>query len=413
MSNIYDEILLFTGAGFSKPAGCKLSGEMLKDLEEKSNSDNNNIFTNTEKKMIKFILSCLDYQARWRSLESNGKYFYFPNIEEFAVLLRKIKNRDNYLPYPVTGNWSDKLMLLEQEFKNEINKYESDLYTSIERKIINECYPEWLCTSNPNISYLKNLKNFIINLSSSQTKLDVFTLNNDLIMEQAFKDENTLYTGFVSKKWVGFNKTNIPDDVYSNSRINYYKLHGSLDWIRLKDGTVKRKSDEDDNEDIIDIDPLLILGYGSKIYTIDPFFSLLELFKSKLKEKKYYLVVGYSFFDPHINNLIFNELMNDYSKILFIFNPKLNDKIQEEDFKEELELKILKNEKKKFLIEEFENIQKNPFYSDLPEFNLTTISPESFEYLKYTTEDLLDFLNKGTIRKLIEKLKQEKEKGIF
>ncbi len=412
MRTIYDEILIFTGAGFSKPAGCKLSGEMLKDLEEKSNSDSNNIFTTTEKKMIKFILSCLDYQARWRSLESNGKYFYVPNIEEFVVLLRKIKNRDNYLPYPVTGNWSDKLMLLEQKFKNETKEYESDLYTYIERKIIDDCYPEWLCTSNPNISYLNELKQFISNLSSSQTKLDVFTLNNDLIMEKAFQEENTLYTGFVSNKWVGFNKTDIPDDVYSNSRLNYYKLHGSLDWIRLADGTIKRKSESNDNENI-EIDPLLIFGYGAKIYTVDPFFSLLELFKLKLKEKKYYLVVGYSFFDPHINNLIFNELMNDESKILFIFNPKLSDKIQEEDFEEKNELTILKHEKKKFLIEEFENIQKNPLYSDLPEFNLTTISPESFEYSKFKTYEFLSSLNEGRIKNFIEKLKDEKEKGIF
>jgi len=413
-NEILNDVLIFTGAGFSKPADCKLSGEMLKDLEKKSNEERNDIFTDTEKKMIKFILSCLDYQARWRSLESNGKYFYIPNIEEFAVLLRRIKNRENYLPYPVTGNWSDKIMLLEQEFKKEEQKYEGDLYTSIERKIITKCYDEWLncATGANNVSYLDNLKKFVKNnLSNSDLKLDIFTLNNDLIMEKAFKEENTLYTGFVSNKWVGFEKSDIDDNTFSASRINYYKLHGSLDWIRLTDGTVRKKTQESENLEI-DIEPFLIFGHGTKIYTVDPFFSLLELFKAKLKEKKYYLVIGYSFFDPHINNLIFNELMNNEEKVLLIINPKINDKIQEKDFDMD-KLKILKKEKKTLLIEEFENIQKNPLYSDTPEFNLKKISPESFEYSPIETENFLSLLINCKIIKFLNNIKNKKEESPF
>lgn len=406
-NEILKDVLIFTGAGFSKPAGAKLSSEMLKDLELKSNNDNNNIFTNVEKKMIKFILSCLDYQARWRSLESNGKYFYLPNVEEFGVLLRRIGNRDDYLPYPVTGNWSDKIMLLEQEYKSELQKYEGSLYSSIERKIIDKCYKEWL-DSGLNLKYLKPLKNFLRNnLSNTDIKLEIFTLNNDLVLEKAFKEENTLYTGFVSNKWVGFDKSNIDENTYSASRINYYKLHGSLDWCRLTDGTVRKKMENEQNENT-EIDPLLIFGHGSKIYTIEPFFSLLELFKAKLKEKKYYLVIGYSFFDPHINNLIFNELMNDDEKILFIINPKINDKFQGNDFDE---LKVLKNSNKKIFLEYIENIQKNPLFSDVPEFNLTKISPESFECIAINTEDFLKHLQKGEIESFINEIREQKEKN--
>lgn len=415
-NEIIKDVLIFTGAGFSKPAGAKLSGEMLKDLELKSNNENNDIFTNVEKKMIKFIISCLDYQARWRSLESNGKYFYIPNIEEFGVLLRRIGNRDNYLPYPVTGNWSDKIMLLEQEYKNELQKYEGSLYSSIERKIIDKCYKEWL-DSNLNLDYLNSLKDFLKdNLSDTDLKLDIFTLNNDLVMEKALKEENTLYTGFVSNKWVGFDKSFIDENTYSASRINYYKLHGSLDWCRLYDGSVRKKTKIAENENIeIDIDPLLIFGHGAKVYTIEPFFSLLELFKAKLKEKKYYLVIGYSFFDPHINNLMFNELMNNDEKILFIINPKINDKFQDNDFDFTNELKVLKNSSKKILLKDIENIQKNPLFSDVPEFNLTKISTESFEYIAINTEDFLKKFQEKKIENFIEKIKKQKEtsKSLF
>lgn len=404
--NIFHDILMFTGAGFSKPAGCKLSGEMLKDLENKSNDEKDDTFITTEKKAIKFLLACLEYQARWRFLESNEKYFYTPNIEEFAVLLRRIKNRDNYLPYPVTGNWSDKIMLLEQEYKNGPQEHEGDLYSSIERKIIDKCYKEWL-DENLSLKYLFPLKNLLMDkLSDTDLKLEIFTLNNDLVMEQAFKEENTLYTGFVSNKWVGFDKADIDANTYTASRINYYKLHGSLDWYRLIDGSVINKKENEN----IEIGPLIIFGHGSKVYTIEPFFSLLESFKEKLKEKKYYIVIGYSFFDPHINNLIFNALMNDDEKILLIVNPKISDQLKDNDFRPKNGLNILEESKKNILLEEIENIQKNPLFSDLPEFNLTKISTGSFEYIAIKTEDFLTSLKEGAIESLITEIKERKDK---
>lgn len=220
------------------------------------------------------LFSCLEYHARWRSLESDGKYNYVPNIEEFALLLRRIKNRENLLPYPVTGNWSDKITLLEQEFNNESVSHELDLYSSIESKIKTKCYNDWLQISN--LDFIQPLRTFINdNMSQTTEKLDFFTLNNDLVLEEAFKDENAVYTGFVSNKWVGFD--NIQDNSYTNSRINYYKLHGSLDWARMYDGTIVKSGNNSDEN--IEIKPFLIFGHGVKIYTVEPFFNLLEEFR--------------------------------------------------------------------------------------------------------------------------------------
>jgi len=388
---ILKDCLFFTGAGFSKPAGCLLSSEMLKDLEQRSNDESqNSIFSKSERKAIKFILSCLDYQARFRSLESNGKYVYYANIEEFAQLLRRIKNRENLLPYPVTGNWSDKILIIEQEYNNEKNNNpEEDIYTSIENKIKKSCYTEWL-KHKSNLQYLAPLKNLLENNNNNNNFIDIFTLNNDIILEDYFSDENSVYTGFVSNKWVGFDRSNI-NDTFNASRINYYKLHGSIDWLRLSDGTImKQKNSEDLSDEIIDIKPLLIFGHGTKIYTIDPFFSLLEQFKKALKEKKFFIVIGYSFFDPHINNLIFNELSANQEKIMIIINPKMMDNLNDEDFEvKENSLKIFKKEKKLKFVEYLSNIQDNPIYTELPDFNIKKISSDSFEYIACNTEEFL------------------------
>lgn len=405
-----NDILIFTGAGFSKPAGCKLSGEMLEDLEIRSYSSNKeDLFTSTEKKAIKFILSCLEYHARWRSIESDGKYKYYPNIEEFALLLRRIKNRENLLPYPVTGNWSDKIMLLEQEFQHESPKYEKDIYTSIEYKIKTKCYEEWLKIKikKENLSYLNRFVKFIKEFTQN-TKFEIFTLNNDLVLERVFENENALYTGFVSNKWVGFDREKIDDNTFSNSRINYYKLHGSLDWARLSDGTIKRVNN---NEENIEIKPFLIFGHGTKIYTVEPFFSLIEQFKTKLKQKKYFLIVGYSFFDPHINNLFFQELNNDPEKMMFIFNPKITNKINSNDNSKFDTNNILKPEFKKEFLEYIQNIQTNPFYTENSEFNISTISTDSFEFLKFKSEEFLEKLE--PILGFIKKKVDDKRKKFF
>jgi hypothetical protein len=394
IEEILRDSLFFTGAGFSKPAGCKLSSEMLKELEEKSNRDND-IFSKSERRAIKFILSCLDYQARYRTLESNGQFTYTPNIEEFAQLLRRIKNRENLLPYPVTGNWSDKIISIENEYKIEISNPEYDIWTSIENKIKKDCYNEWLRIENNNLSYLDNLKELLQSINEN-IKIDIFTLNNDLVLETYFKDENSVYTGFVSNKWVGFEKENIGNNTFNASRINLYKLHGSLDWVRLEDNSIMKIDNNGnqfgDYENIIK--PFLIFGHGTKIYTIDPFFSLLEYFKQALKKKKYFFVIGYSFFDPHINNLFFNELLNSPSdKYLFIFNPGLAD-LKENDFQDktitDLTIKnVLKDGNKIEVVNLFKNIQQNSIYTEMPDFNIKKISPESFEYIKENAEEFL------------------------
>lgn len=404
IKEILKESLFFTGAGFSKPSGCKLSSEMLKDLENRSNDESNkNVFTKTERKAIKFILSCLDYQARYRTLESNGKYYYTPNIEEFAQLLRRIKNRENLLPYPVTGNWSDKITMIEQDFKIENKNPETDIWTSIENKIKTKCYNDWL--NHNSLEYLKPLENLLKEYSAGDNKIDIFTLNNDLVLEKFFEKENSIYTGFVSNKWVGYERKNIDDNTYNASRINYYKLHGSIDWVRLTDGTILNGSISDSEN--VEINPFLIFGHGTKIYTIDPFFSLLNYFKEALQDKIYYFIIGYSFFDPHINNLFFNALSLAQNKFMIIVNPKLSDEINENNFEETNHLSILKSEQKSKVLDFLSNVQKNPIYTELPDFNITTISSESFEYIK---GDAIEFLKKIQIYfEFVNQLKTDRD----
>ena len=111
-------------------------------LEEKLKNPQKNNLSEIEAEAFRFLISTLHYQNKWRSLNKNDDFEYSPNIEELALIIRRIKNRENYLPYPLTGNWADKLIQLEISYKNE-NK-ELSLWNEIERKLKNEFVPKWL-----------------------------------------------------------------------------------------------------------------------------------------------------------------------------------------------------------------------------------------------------------------------------
>jgi len=97
---------------------------------------------------------------------------------------------------------------------------------------------------------------------------------------------------------------------------------------------------------------------------------------------------------------------------MFIINPKITENISVKNkdndvyFEKRRGIKILKKEKKNEIVNYFENIQKNPFYSENSEFNIKKISPDSFEYIPLKSEVFLS--NLKSILKLIVDIKKER-----
>jgi len=421
-TTIINKSLFFLGAGFSNHAGCKMSGDMLKSLEDIICNNSNAYFTEHENETIKFLFSCLEYHAKWRSLENYNKYPINTNIEELALLVRRIKNRENFLPYPVTGNWADKLIFLETKYKETESALTGyNLFEKIEYTLKNQLLGEWLKISDT--SFLNPLDDFLEKNSSNQFLLELYTLNNDLVIEEHFNTKKiTPYRGFCSGEWRGLNYKPHP---HEDNRINLYKLHGSMDWIRNTDGSVKEKdkyvaSDSNNNE--VEHDPFIIFGHGTKIFSIEPFFSLIHNFNESLKSKSYFFVVGYSFFDPYINNLLFNAILEapNGNKKLIIVNPYFaKGPLNENNFIIHPQFgKILNDEDREtkiILTDYLENIQRNAFYSELPEFNIRQIPTESIYYLNIDTATFLKnyFKNSGELlSSLLEYFETAHEKDL-
>lgn len=413
ITNVINKTLFFLGAGASWDAKCKLSSDMLNDLRKRISSKEDNVFISSEKEALKFLLSCLEYHSEWRTIETSENFKFVPNIEELALLIRRVKNRENFLPYPITGNWADKLVLLESDFKNapDTNKAGTSLFESLDRKIKSTLLPQWL--EPQSYDFLDPIKDFLENHPHSPFRLDVFSLNNDLVLENYFSsNHNTPWRGFISGEWVGFEEENFPEEF---GRINLYKLHGSLDWIRLDTGDFKeidKLEDLDKSHIEEEHSPYVIFGQGTKTFSVEPFFSLVQHFRKKLTDKEYFFVIGYSFFDPYINNLLIDATKGTSKKIIIVnpdFGPKELQNLPKDNF-----LRVVYNSEvsNKTLANYIEDIQKNSFYSEMPEFNIKQINAESLDYIRCGTKDFLVkyFSNKGeTLTNLIAEYESKKD----
>ncbi|NDV15721.1 hypothetical protein GO009_06750 [Muricauda sp. TY007] len=376
---IMQKCLFLFGAGASYDSGCLTSSQMLEALEEELNKPKSFKLIEPEAEALRFVISSLEYHSKWRSLESGSQFRFTSNIEELALVIRKIKNRENFLPYPITGNWADKLITLEKQFDSK-SEDDKGLFANLENKLKSELVPLWLKHDSAKLGYLDPLVQ-ILSSDKLQTPLECFTLNYDKTIEDALKKHETMpYTGFVSSEWKGMETLDVPDNF---DKIKYYKLHGSIDWVRLQlDGSVKeldgltmeQKSDID-----IEHSPYIIFGHGSKTFSFNPFFDLISSFKKKLEERDYIFAIGYSFFDPYINNLLIEALNSSPYKKLIIINPNWGPHdLPANDETEKFDLYTINSGQSvsQILSEYIRQIQLNSFYSELPEFNLSKIGGE-------------------------------------
>lgn len=382
ITEILNKCIFFFGAGATQEAGCFTSFDMLSDLQAK--------YTDGPKKeALDFLISCLSYHSTWKSCKQKN-FVHSPNIEELVLLLRRIVDRDSYLPYPITGSWSDKI--------NSLEAREEDLFAKLLMDI--EGYlTEWVKGKHPPFDYLNPITKFLKDYPDEKFLIDIFTLNYDLIIENHFNSdtETLLDYGFTQGKWVGFDER---VEARDSRRIFYYKLHGSLGWCKTEDGSIweKRYAPKEGNPR-----DLMIFGYGNKFLSINPFLSLIYEFNQKLREKNYIIVIGYSFFDPYINNLLFEAITQPNSdKKLIIVNFRALDQYEsQKEVDGEIDFQPTEGDLK-VLSEKFKEIQQSHFLSDLPDFNVSRVAHNLLELIPLKAGRFFAdyFGNKG--KKLIE-----------
>ncbi|MBI5640807.1 MAG: SIR2 family protein [Nitrospirae bacterium] len=197
------------------------------------------------------------------------------------------------------------------------------------------------------IDYLQNeyhklLLKKIISRPSTLNKVNIFTINYDLLIEKTAEELEIV----VNNGFVGFhNRTFLPsafklglftkDSAISKQfprSINLFKLHGSISWrLNLESRNnpygieeVQVIDHKIDNSNALP-DCIIYPLQHKKRYSLDlPYSELLRQFIENLhKPISVLIIMGYSFIDEHINDLILNALLSpDFHLIVFSHQEK-------------------------------------------------------------------------------------------
>ncbi|WP_199426658.1 SIR2 family protein [Thermaerobacillus caldiproteolyticus] len=200
----------------------------------------------------------------------------------------------------------------------------------------------FVLTINYEINYLhKAFLKKLISRNEKLNKVNIFTLNYDLLIEKTAEELGI----YVNNGFAGFHyRTFMPSTFHLDTHLNYtdggkintkginlFKLHGSLSWefddSKPPYGITEKQQDfatlSNNERELLSIPECIIYPVQSKkTYSLDLPYS--EMFRQFIefvsKPNSTLIVMGYSFLDEHVNDIITNALSNpDFTLIVFSY----------------------------------------------------------------------------------------------
>jgi SIR2-like domain len=256
-------------------------------------------------------------------------------IQEFEQITEKVK--DENLEEILGILYSHSGYLNGKNDKEEKLKTCNTLIKLIEEVIFTEINVDFSSTSAKNT--LKTYQDFYQKVAlrnKDLSRISIFTTNNDLFNETALNSLNIHYiNGFNSGINRYFNPalfkytfskrmdTSIDKFEPVENMVNLYKIHGSVNWVEDDENQntffkIKEISIPDNTKENVLIYPTPTKQNKS---LGSPYVEMFREFQGKLLEPLSALfVIGYSFSDEHVNNVIYQALATNSTMNLVIIN---------------------------------------------------------------------------------------------
>jgi hypothetical protein len=294
-------VLFLIGAGCSYEAGIPMSSTMIERIESKI-SDKSSGWSDY-RELYFYVKHTIEYGTKLGGILQDF------NIESLLVTLHHLSEHRKSILYPFISGYSNDLV----EYAGRNFRKISDLIKRIEDEL-----PKWITKSDYKpADYYAGFASF---QKEYNYPVRVFTLNYDLCVEKLI-DNNKLETGFSDgDPWDGTRFTHTSDDELE-APIYLYKLHGSIDWERTKTGLIRSQQQG--------ITPEIVFGTDVKMQAVDPYLFYLYEFRKYALLSKIIVIIGYSFSDTHINDLIKQALEADNTRKLLVISPYVPENVSE------------------------------------------------------------------------------------
>ncbi|MBI5402906.1 MAG: SIR2 family protein [Ignavibacteriae bacterium] len=252
-----------------------------------------------------------------------------PNVDDLTKeVLKVLKNKNFTDLLSDDDNIEDILNKVQQlksliskdkEFNNlkekEIIEFEKSIKKTIFGKLSTDVVFDKLC-------------NLVIwlNFINREFEKEIFSLNYDLLLEKALEKVNLPYfSGFVGNLKPFFISDSVDDfkGLYvKQSWVKLWKLHGSLNFKKSKDEKIFIENNVNNEFENLLVYPSMDKYLSSRKA---PFISYLDRFRKYLLEnEKVLLILGYSFNDDHVNDIIINGLNNNTRLTVLTFTYSID-----------------------------------------------------------------------------------------
>jgi SIR2-like domain len=298
------KILVFTGAGISKPLGLPTTTDFYESIKPVSPNvttyaieylkENNN----GSEMDIELILSTLEELAERTSFAK-----FISELDQKIIQHVADPNVAWYLG-AIIGSAKEEITRIKRIVFDKLMEFNRDNAETLYHGLIEE-----------------------IRNSFSNSAISFITTNYDLTFEH-FCTKSSLEVDFGFSFEKEANKINLNKDFkWYPEKIEYRKIHGSLDWNSQNDTVIKIGAP------IIPHNPdqvaIIYPGYKG-VPANEPFVSLHTRLYQRLIEADYVIVIGFAFRDAYINSLFENVMRMREDIRILCFNPNDLDEFPEE-----------------------------------------------------------------------------------
>lgn len=227
-----------------------------------------------------------------------------------------------------------KISWLEQDLLNDLKKGDIKPYSEAMKML--KCIIAKELEKHNGVDATLLASKFWDHLFKSE-KINIFSLNHDLIIEQILEHKSKDFQdGFELKN--GFQE--FTDNFSDNNKINFLKLHGSIDWFNVnysgrnfyvnnKDAQIEsmiKRYSEGSQELLLINDRAFLTGTQNKYeeYLMSIYSDLKWHYKRLLKDTEKLIVIGYSFGDYGVTTEIRNWMHKKMDAKLIIIDPNAN-----------------------------------------------------------------------------------------
>jgi hypothetical protein len=320
MSSIKERVVFFVGAGLLNDAHLPTSVELVTKLKAALASRAEDITLDEDTRKLATLQTAVFNFLNGGIRFQRGVLNHDPdteiNIEQVAVAALRLRERMNNPLAPYVSGWHQRIRELEEQRPDLLPKLVDFIYDSL---------GPWLTfKKKSDIAYLDRL----IDFCSEGIGVDIFSLNYDLCLETAIVElaNRKLVNGFTEDGW---RASTLEDDT---ADVRLFKLHGSLDWIDDEKAYGLCSLQWPRHKDAEDVEgehrPLLIFGTDQKLTAKEPFLTLVYHFSQEVQRRAVLVIIGYSFGDEYVNQIIEQGLRVNPKLRIVLVSPNANNRAQ-------------------------------------------------------------------------------------